>query len=180
MKIFISGGAKNGKSMFAQQLAKKLSSPDHLWYLATMEPHDEEDWARIARHCKERDGWGFKTVEWGRNLLSHQEEMDSKGVYLVDSVTALLTNEMFGTMDGHYNAHAVEDVSQGLLALLKRADSVILVSDNIFADATTYDKMTEDFRKGLARIDRCLAEECDVVLEFSCGCPIFYKGEKLL
>ena len=48
MKIFISGGAKNGKSMFAQTCAKRLANENHLWYLATMEPHDGED---DARNC---------------------------------------------------------------------------------------------------------------------------------
>lgn len=47
MKVLISGGAKNGKSMFAQEIAKKLSKEGHLWYLATMEPHDDEDDARV-------------------------------------------------------------------------------------------------------------------------------------
>ena len=56
MKIYISGGAKNGKSMFAQEIAKKLSSEGHLWYLATMEPRDNEDDARVLRHRKERAG----------------------------------------------------------------------------------------------------------------------------
>ena len=180
MKLFISGGAKNGKSMFAQQWAKKLSVEGHLWYLATMEPHDKEDLARIARHRNERDGWGFETVEWGRNLLSHREEIDLEGVYLMDSVTALLTNEMFGTMDGTYNASAVENVMEGLLALMEKASSVVLVSDNIFSDAVFYDDYTENFRKGLAQIDRRLVEVCDTVVEFSCGCPIFYKGGELL
>ena len=76
MKIYISGGAKNGKSMFAQEIAKKLSSEGHLWYLATMEPRDNEDDARVLRHRKERAGWGFKTAEWGRNIASHSEEFD--------------------------------------------------------------------------------------------------------
>ena len=180
MKIFISGGAKNGKSMFAQEIAKKLSEEGHLWYLATMEPHDDEDLARIARHKEERAGWGFKTAEWGRNIASHCEETDCKGTYLVDSVTALLTNEMFGGMSGNINKEAADKTAAELIAFSKKAKNVVFVSDNLFCDAAFYDEWTESFREGLAKVDKSLAEECDVVAEFSCGQVFFYKGESLL
>ncbi len=65
MNYFISGGCKNGKSFHAQRIAKEMAEKTGkpLYYLATMEPHDAEDDARIARHIKERDGWGFTTIE---------------------------------------------------------------------------------------------------------------------
>ena len=69
MTIFLSGGAKNGKSTWAQRFAKQLQGEGPLYYLATMIPHDEEDEQRIRRHLQERDGWGFTTVECGRNIL---------------------------------------------------------------------------------------------------------------
>ena len=62
MRIFITGGCKNGKSYYAQTLAKAQQGLP-LYYVATMEPRDEEDRLRIARHLKEREGWGFVTVE---------------------------------------------------------------------------------------------------------------------
>ncbi len=181
MKIYISGGAKNGKSMFAQETAKKLAKEGHLWYLATMEPHDEEDLARIARHRDERAGWGFKTAEWGRNLALYCEEIDCKGTYLVDSVTALLTNEMFsGAMSGGINYEAPAKVAEDLLAFAEKAENVVFVSDNLFCDAVFYDEWTESYRKGLGDVDRIVAEKCDVVAEFCCGQIIFYKGAELL
>lgn len=180
MKILISGGAKNGKSMFAQECAKKLSEPGHLWYLATMEPHDDEDYARIARHRNERAGWDFGTAEWGRDIETHIDEADRKGTYLVDSVTALLTNEMFGGMSGEINFAAPDKTASGLIAFSETAENVVFVSDNIYCDATFYDEWTEAFRNGLAAVDRRLAEVCDVVAEFCCGQIIYYKGAGLL
>lgn len=180
MKIFISGGAKNGKSMFAQTCAKRLAKENHLWYLATMEPHDGEDNARIARHRNERAGWGFKTVEWGRNIANHLTETDSLGTYLVDSVTALLTNEMFGDRNGDINFSAVDKTANGLIAFAKKAENTVFVSDNIYCDAAFYDEWTEAFRKGLAEVDCRLAAECDIVAEFCCGQIIYYKGAELL
>ena len=70
MNIFISGGCKNGKSYHAQELARNMSREKSLplYYLATMIPTDDEDRARIRRHLSEREGWGFDTIEQGRNI----------------------------------------------------------------------------------------------------------------
>lgn len=180
MKIFISGGAKNGKSMFAQECAKKLAKEDHLWYLATMEPRDSEDDARVARHRREREGWGFKTAEWGRDLDLHKSEFDCKGTYLVDSVTALLSNEMFVGMSGDINKNAPEKVAEELLDFSDYVENVVFVSDNIHCDAAFYDDWTDSYREGLAFVDKKLVEKCDVVAEFCCGQIIFYKGAELI
>ena len=52
MNYFISGGAKNGKSMFAQTKAKEMADSlgVPLYYVATMDPVDSEDDARIKKH----------------------------------------------------------------------------------------------------------------------------------
>ena len=47
MIVFITGGAKNGKSSYAQDLAVKLASGGKHYYLATMIPCDEEDLSLI-------------------------------------------------------------------------------------------------------------------------------------
>ena len=90
MNLFISGGCKNGKSFFAQEEAKKQAEEKGvpLYYLATMIPADDEDRARIKRHLAERDGWGFTTIEQGRNICGALEKADPEGVFLLDSVTA--------------------------------------------------------------------------------------------
>ena len=65
MRIFISGGCKNGKSYYAQHLAKAQQT-NFLYYIATMQPVDSEDDERIIRHKQERDDWGFTTIEHDR------------------------------------------------------------------------------------------------------------------
>ena len=67
MNILISGGCKNGKSYYAQKLALSMAQEKSLplYYLATMIPVDDEDRVRIERHLKEREGWGFDTIERG-------------------------------------------------------------------------------------------------------------------
>ena len=95
MKAFITGGAKNGKSTLAQELAVHLAAGGVRYYIATMIPADAEDDERIRRHVADRAGLGFETLECPRHILSCLASADRNGVFLLDSVTALVQNEMF-------------------------------------------------------------------------------------
>ncbi len=175
MNIFISGGCKNGKSYYAQHLAKRQvvgNSP--LYYIATMEPADEEDNARILRHRGERDGWGFITLEQSRYIGALQA--DFSGSFLLDSVTALLSNEMFRE-DGAVDRTAHLRVAEELEQLAEKSGNIVFVSDYIYSDAVKYEELTELYRKGLAWIDRTLAKKCDAVIEVSYGNILLLKGE---
>ena len=100
MIVFVSGGAKNGKSGFAQNLAVQLARGGKRYYVATMIPVDEEDYARIRKHVADREGLGFTTIECGGDILSCLS-YDTNGSFLLDSVTALvlcdLLTQRFGT-----------------------------------------------------------------------------------
>ena len=173
MSTFISGGCKNGKSFYAQRIAKDSGKP--LYYIATMIPHDSEDDARILRHQNERDGWGFETLECGRDILSCLDHADASGSFLLDSVTALLSNEMFAP-DG-FHPEAAEKIAEELCVFAQRAPRTVFVSDYIYSDAAIYDDWTEAYRRGLAHIDRARARVCDCVIECVNGQIICYKGE---
>ena len=101
MRLLFIGGCKSGKSSTAQRIAKLLGENAPLYYWATMEPHDDEDLARIRRHIADRDGWGFTTVERARDLTAGLAAIDPAGTVLFDSVTACLAAQMFdgGDMD---------------------------------------------------------------------------------
>ncbi len=172
MSTFISGGAKNGKSFYAQRIAKAAGTP--LYYVATMIPHDAEDDARVLRHRAERAGWGFETLECGRDILSCLERADAGGSFLLDSVTALLSNEMFAPDGIHADAHL--RLADELETFVRRAPNTVLVSDFIYSDAALYDDLTEAYRAALAHVDRRLARCCDNVLEVVAGRVVVHKG----
>jgi len=174
MSVYISGGCKNGKSFYAQRIAQAMGTP--LYYLATMIPHDDEDRARIKRHIAERDGWGFETIECGTDILSALDNADENGAFLLDSVTALLSNEMF-TETGDFDPDSPKRVAEALLEFVRRAPNIVMVSDFIFSDAALYDSYVEAYREGLAYIDRTLAKECDHVIEVVNGTIIMHKGD---
>lgn len=176
MNVYISGGCKNGKSYHAQRISQAMGKP--LYYLATMIPHDDEDRARIRRHLQERDGWGFETIECGTKILSALDKADVSGSFLLDSVTALLSNEMFRA-DGSFDETAPARVADELTEFIRRAPNTVMVSDYIYSDAILYDRMVEAYRAGLAHIDRRIARECSHVIEVVNGIMIFHRGENI-
>ena len=176
MIVFVSGGAKNGKSGFAQDLAVKLAGGGKRYYVATMIPVDEEDHQRIRRHVADRAGLGFETIECGGDILSCLN-YDKNGSFLLDSVTALLQNVMF-PIEKNYemDLQAAETCAQDVAVFAKSVANAVIVSDYIYSDARRYDESTECYRRCLANIDRLLAQVSDTVIEVSAGQLIFHKG----
>lgn len=177
MTFFLSGGAKNGKSTLAQDLAVSLSGEGKRYYVATMIPVDDEDRERIRRHIADRDGLGFETVECSKHILSCLETADPQGTFLVDSATALLQNAMFPVENGYeMDLEAAQRCADELIAFAGTVKNAVFVSDYIASDAERYSESTERYRKCLAGIDRRLAAACDTVVEVCAGNRIVHKG----
>ena len=175
MRIFFSGGCKNGKSTLAERSIKTLAGDGPLYYIATMIPHDEEDRERIRRHVASRAGMGFITLEQGRDILRCLDRADPEGAFLLDSVTALLSNEMF-LPDGSMDREAGKQLAGELSELACRVKNIVFVSDFIYSDSGLYDMYTEDYRAALATCDRALSRVCDTVVEVFSTNPVLYKG----
>ena len=177
MRVFISGGCKNGKSYYAQRLAKEQEDGSGLYYVATMAPVDLEDEERIKRHQEEREGWGFTTIELEKNIESILNKCNPEGSFLLDSLTALLGNEMF-LQDGSVDREAGERIGRELLRVLSQVPNIVIVSDYMYSDAFIYEPLTEMYRKHLATLDTLMARHCDVVLEATYNQMIVHKGRE--
>jgi len=136
---------------------------------------DNEDNKRITRHQAERNDCGFTTIEQSRNIEDILDKSDISGSFLLDSLTALLANEMFSP-HGDFDDNACNRVSAGLTLILARVKNIVIVSDYIYSDAFIYEPLTEEYRKSLAALDRLAAERCDVVLEAAYTQIIIHKG----
>ncbi len=173
MTYLLSGGSKSGKSMLAQNIAKSLPAPHY--YLATLRPTDAEDRAIVSRHLKERDGWGFETIECESGILSALDLAPQNGTFLLDSVTALLANEMFRP-DGSVDALAGERVADELVRFASRAENAVFVADFVFSDGRDYGALTEAYREALGLVGVRLAAVCEHAAELAASIPVWYKG----
>ena len=102
MFTLVIGGSASGKSEYAEQQVMAL--PGRQWYLATMEPWDDECVARIAKHQAARAQREFTTLECYRNLPALI--LPPGGNVLLECLSNLTANERYGP-DGRGRGTAV-------------------------------------------------------------------------
>lgn len=175
MVTLVVGGAKSGKSMFSQNLAKALENKNgKLYYVATMNPYDLEDLKRIENHLNEREGYGFNTIEETLDMKRIAKILSKEDTVLIDSITSLVTNSMFKGKD--FIKEVNNEIINGILEIINLVNNVVIVSDYLFSDSIQYDGYTESFRKEIGIINRKLAELADNIVECSYGNIIYHKN----
>jgi adenosylcobinamide kinase / adenosylcobinamide-phosphate guanylyltransferase len=94
--ILVTGGARSGKSTFAERLAAQLAEPlgGRVTYLATSETNDVEMAARVAAHRAARPA-AWTTVECPLEVPAAVREHRGAPVFLLDCVTFWVTNLLF-------------------------------------------------------------------------------------
>ena len=95
--ILITGGARAGKSTFAERLASELAGDD-VCYVATAEPLDDDMAERIAAHRATRPG-GWQTIEAPRLVADTLAGQSARKVTLIDCLTMLVSNLLLAVGD---------------------------------------------------------------------------------
>jgi len=162
----ILGGARSGKTRYAETLIKALPAP---WtYIATAEVWDDEMAERIARHKADRSEQGWVTVEAPVELWTALAQVN--GPVLVDCLTLWLTNLMLGE-------HDLTMASKRLLAALSaRQSPTFLVANEVGLGIVPDNKLARDFRDAAGRLHQEVAAEADRVVLMVAGLPLVVKG----
>ena len=171
MLVFITGGCKNGKSSKAEKIAFELSKGQKLFYLATMIASDKEDEDRIKKHIDSRKAMPFSTIEMGTDIDGALSRLPKDATVLLDSLTALLSNEMFKNDDGKFVfcEDAASKVYGDVSRLSAGVGNLVIVSDYIQSDAASYDEYTNNFREGLSFLEERLSAMADRAIEMVAG-----------
>jgi adenosylcobinamide kinase/adenosylcobinamide-phosphate guanylyltransferase len=160
------GGARSGKSAFAERLVTAAGLPR--LYLATAEAWDDEMRARIALHRDRREGW--TTVEAPRDLAGALAAVVPGSVVLVDCATLWLTNVM---LDG--GDVAAEEAAL-LAALAACAVPVVVVTNEVGLSIVPETALARAFRDAQGRLNQRLAERAGLVVAVWAGLPLVLKG----
>ena len=168
MLTLIIGGAGSGKSAFAESHVCRLAG--RKIYLAAMLPYGAEAHERIERHRAQRAGKGFHTLE--RGLALERIGLPAGANVLLEDLSNLLANELFEEAGGGLDA-----VRRGLAHLLDAAESLTVVTNEVFSGGTDYGEESLRYMRLLAELNRELAARADLVVELVCGLPNVLKGE---
>jgi adenosylcobinamide kinase/adenosylcobinamide-phosphate guanylyltransferase len=161
------GGARSGKSAFAEQLVEE-SGLGRI-YLATATAGDDEMRSRIAHH-RARRGEGWVTVEEPVALVDALTREATHGrAVLVDCLTLWLSNLMFAERD-------LEVEARRLTRFLEVAKyPVVLVSNEVGLGLVPETPLGRSFRDAQGRLNQIVATTVPNVVFIAAGLPLWLK-----
>ncbi|MHB8122454.1 MAG: bifunctional adenosylcobinamide kinase/adenosylcobinamide-phosphate guanylyltransferase [Desulfuromonadaceae bacterium] len=173
--IFITGGARSGKSTFAEKLAREFGAP--LGYLATAQALDGEMDERVRRH-RLRRGAEWSTLEEPIHLSQALARCDGQyQAILVDCVTLWLSNLLFKYEDTgeEIEERIHDDVVRLKHTLHGMVTPVILVSNEVGMGIVPDNALARIFRDIAGTANQALAASADDVYAVISGIPLRLK-----
>jgi adenosylcobinamide kinase / adenosylcobinamide-phosphate guanylyltransferase len=173
--IFITGGARSGKSRFAEQLALGFGAP--LCYLATAQPLDDEMGERIRIH-QQRRGTDWQTIEEPLHLTQTLACCDGNySVVLVDCLTLWLTNLLLLYEDlGEQTEERIMDDVHRLAATLRGMSTpVIQVSNEVGMGIVPEHRLGRLFRDIAGQANQIMAAAASEAWLVASGIPLKLK-----
>ena len=183
--ILCSGGARSGKSEFAERLA--LATKGLKAYVATGQAFDEEMVDRIKKH-QERRGKIWNNFEVPLHLADEWENISqSADVILIDCLTMFTTNHMmaYGSIRGQEDANRLEQTILSELNLLLdsiqscEGKTVIFVTNEIGLGIVPDNKLARYFRDIAGRVNRAVASVADKLYLTISGVTIELKSQEV-
>ena len=166
--LFVLGGARSGKSRYAQDRAETL--PGDPVFVATAQAYDAEMAERIALHRADR-GPRWQTID--APIALHEEIAANSGegrVVLVDCLTLWTSNLMLGGHDMDAAADALVD------AIGSAAGPVMLVANEVGLGIVPDNALARRFRDCAGRLNQRVAAAVDEVVLVTAGLPLRLKG----
>ncbi len=174
MKEFILGGARSGKSDFANRIA--LESGLKVIYIATAQAGDKEMAARIACHRASRPA-GWRLVEeplaLAYTLKSHA---DSEHFLLVDCLTLWLNN-LLSNVD---NKRVSTEIGDLLDILPNLPGHILLVSNEVGQGVIPANPLARRFCDVAGLLHQNVARLCNRAIFVVAGLPITLKGRPII
>lgn len=184
--VFVTGGARSGKSRFAEEL---LGGRDDVLYIATAIAFDDEMKKRIRIH-KERRNHNWQTLEGYSSLGSKIDQYSgSCSAVLLDCITVMVTNLMFENTSIDWDKisqceiDSIETrINYEIEELIGTANSfngiTVIVSNEVGMGIVPGNPLSRHFRDIAGRINQKIAASADEVYFTVSGIPLKIKGDK--
>jgi adenosylcobinamide kinase/adenosylcobinamide-phosphate guanylyltransferase len=185
--ILILGGARSGKSSYAEKIASQMAEGGPVLFIATAEPLDEEMRMRIDAHKASRPQ-NWLTIEApldpGSELAIHPQRNHVHAI-LLDCLTLLVSNLMIGpahnsdmetSLDGVEVESRIISVVDSILTVGQALPgSMVLVSNEVGLGLVPPYPLGRIYRDILGRVNMYVASKADSVLFMISGIPMKIK-----
>ncbi len=180
-RTLIFGGARSGKSAYAEQLATATKKP--VIYLATAEAGDAEMQARIVHH-RERRPAHWRTVECTLDLASAVAELSTAdNLIVLDCLTLWLSNCLFSDATEYPDIGPLiaplqyaRERDAFLLALDCLPGDIVMVSNEVGMGIVPQGALSRWFADESGWLNQAVAARCDKVILVAAGLPLHLKG----
>lgn len=179
MSILITGGARSGKSGFAERLM--LSLARHATYVATGQAFDEEMQERIELHKRQRleSGYVWETVEEPYDLPALLERLSGGGAVLVDCLTLWLSNVLLAVEGLEDRQTLVEQEITKLEKSVSAFEGTLILVTNEVGDGIVPEYALGRLYRDLAgRMNALIARQSKQVFLVTAGIPIELKSRE--
>ena len=173
----ILGGARSGKSSYAQRLAEEAGSS--VTFIATAQALDDEMDARIQKHQAERPS-GWQTLEIPSDISSCVQQIQSK-VVILDCITLLITNLLMQYVkddlvdEAPFMAAVHREIDELIGALQECEQDWLIVSNELGLGLVPPYQMGRVYRDALGWANQRLARDADQVIFMVAGIPTKIK-----
>jgi adenosylcobinamide kinase/adenosylcobinamide-phosphate guanylyltransferase len=176
--ILITGGARSGKSTYAQQLARRDGGL--VLFVATAEAGDEDMTQRIKAHRKSRPAtWATLEAQHGlgRKIT---ENLGQARIVIIDCITMLVSNILQRydeTSDaGQIEKEVLREIDE-LIKCMERSEArFIIVTNEVGLGIVPADRLSRIYRDTLGKANQALARHADEVYLLVDGLPLAVKS----
>lgn len=165
----VTGGARSGKSAFAERKMGELAPGGPWRYIATAEAMDDEMRDRIVHH-RARRGPEWRTVEVPRDIAGALRS--SEYAVLLDCVTLWISNLM---LDGAKDEAIMAAADEAVAAARAAGVPVLFVTNEVGSGMVPNHPLSRRFRDLEGWVNQRLAAACDEVFLIVAGLPLKIK-----
>ncbi|KOO13097.1 adenosylcobinamide kinase [Vibrio xuii] len=172
------GGARSGKSRYAEHCVSELAHQSNKHYIATATAFDEEMRARIAHHQQSRgDSW--IEHECPTQLATLLTRFGSADVVLVDCLTLWLNNVIYNDGVTLNETEIQQRVTELVEVLNNTSAQVLLVSNEVGLGVVPMGEVSRLFVDNAGWMNQAIAKVADQVTFVAAGLPMILKGAKV-
>ena len=173
--IFVLGGARSGKSSFAERLARHKG--ERVLYAATAEALDADMERRIAAHRQQRPS-EWDTLEEPLNLASVlPSALQSYDICLLDCLTLWVSNLLLSKENNPLAQQEIVAAASQLLEVYEQCPATwIVVSNEVGLGVVPPSPLGATYRDALGRVNQAVAARADKVYFMVAGLAMEMKG----